>query len=421
MRNSRSGSSRGQDKEPRYPWTRKRRDGWQAVFSVAGRREYGPRRATRKQAYEDAQMMRARVLNGDGGELVTVLQAIKAFLAYHVKESKKDTVSFYRGKLEDFMAHIRPTTSLWQISHLDLLEFLEKRRDEGAERSIPHYRRALNAWLNWCVGEQLIDRNPIQKIAKARLKALTRAKPKRFPWLPQDVIIRICDLVEQSGGDELCPHSEPQFAADVVRLLYLSGLRRAEVCRLTPGHVDFTRGLVYVDGKREGDHDSQQLVAITEELEPVLQRLVKHAQERRVQSRGYLAFKNKDSLNTLFHRIRKYLKERHKDDFEDVGLDDFTPHAMRHSLGTNLIRQGVPLANVQMILRHKTPVMTARYVHANAPDLRESAARVSLLPSQDRPEAPAGDDPVAGPREPGEAETDVDDSASERPSDSPSA
>lgn len=396
MNPPRKSRSAGAEREPKYPYTRARRDGWQAVVTVAGRRLYGPERPTRREAHDDAQVMRGSALELGSAERVEYLAALKAFLAFHDRESRPATVRFYRQKLSDFMAHVRPTAPLDAISHHDVLRFLEERR-ETAERSVPHYRRALSAFWNWCVGESLVDASPMLRLPKSRLKAMTKAKPKRFPWLAESVILEICELVEQSTG----LFRETRFAADVVRLLYLSGLRRSEACRLTPAHVDFGRGLVYVDGKRDGDLDQQQLVAITPELEPVLRRLVEHAETRRAQARGFLVFANADSLGTHFWRIREWLKlERQKRKEADepellpgVELENFTPHAMRHSLGSNLIRKGVPLADVQMILRHKSPVMTSRYVHANAPDLRKSAARASLTRAPDP--APAGDEPAA--------------------------
>lgn len=382
--------------DPVYPYTRKRRGGWQAVITVNGRRTYGPRRDDRKAAYEDALMLKARV-DGSTAEDIEVLAAIKKFVAYHKEESREGTARFYLQKLSDWMEFAGPRSPLWSIHGYDLERFFEKRRDEGAARSLKAYRRALSAFFSWCRSEGLIEKqkDPLREIPELRLRSLTKARQDRYPWLPEDIIQRICDLIEQSVGR----WQHPQWQADVVRLLYLTGLRRAESCRLKVEHVDFVEGVIYVDGKREGKHDKLQMVPITEELTPILERLIAHTKRRtaRNRSRGYLIYSKAESMSEHFRRVRAFLKEEHKDEFKGVRIEDLKPHALRHSLGTNLIRQGVALAQVQMLLRHATPTMTSRYVHASTPDLRQSAARASLRqgpPSDEAPsEAPAAEGP----------------------------
>lgn len=385
--------------EPIYPWTRKKRGQWQACPTIEGRRCYGPQRDTRKEAYEDALMMIARA-EGQQGDEIELFPATQRWLDYHRQESKQGTVAFYAEKIEGLVLYIGMKTPLWQITGRDCERFLEFRRSE-AERSVKHFRRAMNAFFVWCVGQGLIKDNPMKQIPAARLRTLSKARQERFSWLPEEIVLQVCEAVEQSKGY----WREPQFTADVIRLLYLTGLRRSEACRLTAKNVDFSRELIYVQGKREGVHDSMDLIPITDETKPILERLIQRAKQR---GKPELFFARPDSMNGLFARVRVYITElvdvrearengrkvkppevkkggtpklraEVELDIEREQIKDLAPHALRHSLGTNLIRRGVPFADVQLILRHKTPGMTSRYVHASSPDLRRSAGRVSLL------------------------------------------
>jgi integrase len=46
-----------------------------------------------------------------------------------------------------------------------------------------------------------------------------------------------------------------------------------------------------------------------------------------------------------------------------VGIKAFGWHAIRHFTATTLFNKGYPVANIQVILRHKSPNTTERYLH----------------------------------------------------------
>jgi site-specific recombinase XerD len=58
---------------------------------------------------------------------------------------------------------------------------------------------------------------------------------------------------------------------------------------------------------------------------------------------------------------------------EKAGIKDFRWHDLRHCFGTKLIQEGKDLYKVQMVLGHKTPIMTQRYAHHDIESLRDAA------------------------------------------------
>ena len=56
--------------------------------------------------------------------------------------------------------------------------------------------------------------------------------------------------------------------------------------------------------------------------------------------------------------------------------DRFTPHQLRHSAATNLLRAGVPLHMVTRLMNHSNPSTTMRYVQAGGRELREWLGKV---------------------------------------------
>jgi integrase len=50
-----------------------------------------------------------------------------------------------------------------------------------------------------------------------------------------------------------------------------------------------------------------------------------------------------------------------------IDVPRYTPHALRHTAASTLVQDGVPLYDVQRLLGHESPQITARYAHL-APD-----------------------------------------------------
>lgn len=54
-----------------------------------------------------------------------------------------------------------------------------------------------------------------------------------------------------------------------------------------------------------------------------------------------------------------------------LGVPDYAPHALRHTAASWLVQRGVPLYDVQRLLGHESPGITARYSHL-APDAHDT-------------------------------------------------
>lgn len=57
--------------------------------------------------------------------------------------------------------------------------------------------------------------------------------------------------------------------------------------------------------------------------------------------------------------------------FEKAGAGRYTPHQLRHSACTNMLRCGIPLHYVTRLMNHANPTVTMRYVKAGGDELRE--------------------------------------------------
>jgi len=161
----------------------------------------------------------------------------------------------------------------------------------------------------------------------------------------------------------------------LLELLYSTGLRRAEVAALDVGDVDFVGGSVFVNRGKGG---KSRLVPLGENAAAALRLYVDAVRPRFAMKPGVPALflaaaRNGHSgkrLSAASIRIRIALHAK------TAGIErPVTPHALRHSLATHLLRAGADVRHVQAILGHSRIDTTEVYTHLVLGDLARAHAR----------------------------------------------
>jgi integrase/recombinase XerD len=153
----------------------------------------------------------------------------------------------------------------------------------------------------------------------------------------------------------------------MLHLMYASGLRVSELCGLRAGDIDLQRGLVAVRGKG----GKRRLVPVGE---VALDRIARYVQEVRPRAvRGetgetalFVSPRGGHFTREGFWRVvRRYAVA--------AGIVPLpSPHKLRHSFATHLLRGGADLRAVQAMLGHADLGTTEIYTHV-APDHVRSA------------------------------------------------
>jgi len=146
---------------------------------------------------------------------------------------------------------------------------------------------------------------------------------------------------------------------------FFCGLRRAELLALCSHHLSVgTRKLVGFKRKGGGDHTvpvGTMLDVYENKLPHLLPDLLWPALEGWHESGGPLVdVRNAQQLSRHLDHLLRY-----------VGAERFTPHALRHSAVTNLLRADVPLHLVSKLMNHTNMTTTLRYVRAGGDELAE--------------------------------------------------
>jgi site-specific recombinase XerD len=148
----------------------------------------------------------------------------------------------------------------------------------------------------------------------------------------------------------------------VLELLYGSGIRVSELCRLNRGDVDLRRRRATVWGKGA----RQRVVPISA---PAAAALRRHLDADGSLHDGAVPADDRDALflNSRHRRLGPRDVRRIVDRRSPVPTH---PHALRHSFATHLLDGGADLRVVQELLGHRDVATTQVYTHVSRERLR---------------------------------------------------
>lgn len=155
----------------------------------------------------------------------------------------------------------------------------------------------------------------------------------------------------------------------ILETLFSTGLRVSELCSLDQDDIDLKRGEFSVKGKGS----KIRLVFLSEQAKAAIA--------------SYLE-KRRDADGALFVRVPR---GEHFEKFEELRLaprsiqriikkyaiaagivgKKVTPHSLRHSFATDLLRNGADIRSVQALLGHSSVTTTQIYTHVTDKQLRE--------------------------------------------------
>lgn len=153
----------------------------------------------------------------------------------------------------------------------------------------------------------------------------------------------------------------------LIYVLYSTGMRVSEITQLTINALRLEEGFLYVQGKG----GKQRIIPLPEPIISLLQEYLNtlHAQFIKMhQPTDYLfpvAYGKKVkplSRQACWAIIKKIAK--------GIDLSQISPHTLRHSLATHLLKNGADLRSLQMILGHEQISTVQIYTHIETSYLR---------------------------------------------------
>ncbi len=253
-------------------------------------------------------------------------------------------------RLNPFFANFR----LDGVDESNVREFVQTRRRFGAKSStinrelatLSHMLRCASRW-GW--------------IAKDKVPVIDRLRegPGRIIALSDDQSAALLAAAQADQDTDLWLF---------VFVCLQTSMRHGEARRLRWEHYDAHRRRLYIPEAKAGERDQPVPMRLAEAL----------TEEMKIRgvSEGYVFVGGPGSATGYRHTFRKAFRRA----VERAGLDPnkVTPHTMRHTAITKLVKAGVDLPTVQKVSGHKTLSMVLRYSHVDGVHIDNAIEHIGI-------------------------------------------
>lgn len=286
-------------------------------------------------------------------------EAILEFKAYLMFEKSlaTNTIEAYIRDAEEFRGYCEERgISLTDVTNENIENFLAVLYDEGKERSSQaRIISGLRSFFGFLLISEVIGTSPIELIQS----------PKSVRKLPDVLTVEEVDVLIGSV-DLSAPQGHRNRA--ILETLYSCGLRVSELVNLKLSDLFFDDGYIRVVGKG----NKQRLVPVSGEME---KRVRMYLSERHLspiqKGEGDYLFLNRRGKHLSRVMIYNIIKEQ----AEAAGITkNISPHTLRHSFATHLIKGGADIRVVQDMLGHESIITTEIYTHLDS-EYKKDAVR----------------------------------------------
>jgi integrase/recombinase XerD len=218
---------------------------------------------------------------------------------------------------------------------------------------------AVRKFFSWLLNEQQIAYNP----------ASTLQLPKQPQRLPRGVLTK----AEARRLIEATPTTKPRDIRDraILETLYATGIRRAELIALTIYDADLQTATLRIE---HGKGNTKRVVPLTQSAIAALKLYLEEARAVFVREAGQVRlFVSTRSGGPLDDDdiVRIVAKAANR-----AGLKKHvTPHTLRHTCATHLLKGRADIRQIQKLLGHRRLSSTEVYTRVELTDLHEVIAR----------------------------------------------
>jgi len=270
------------------------------------------------------------------------------------------TLVAYEDSLQQFREWVQVTLADRapdQITARDVLAYLQYLREErhNGDSAVNRAVVVLRSFYCAMVAMDYLDHTANPLVGFPSIKAVPRKLPVALSAEQVDRLLHAPEADTVIGMRDRA----------MLALLYGTGIRASECASLRNGQVDLTQLTITVQGK--GGHE--RVIAINPELAEVLRSYMQVRGPALPTAPFFRSrFGRKLSRGTVYQRVRKWGQRSR------VGFP-LSPHRLRHTCATHLVRAGVGLVTLRDMLGHRLITSTQIYLHVTADDLRAAAAR----------------------------------------------
>ncbi len=281
---------------------------------------------------------------------------LREFHYYLISELNlsNNTWQSYERDVKQYINYIVKYRNVLEPSNIeisDLRSFIESlNRKKIAPSSQARKLSAIKSFHKFLVKEKIVKEDISSSIDL----------PKQIKKLPTILSIEEVDMLLNSLN-----HSTPIESRNkaMIELAYASGLRVSELVSLKLQDLHLDVGFVQVHGKG----NKERIVPVGEIAIDSLNEYINNNRNQLIKKHSDIVFVNgrdggQISRQGFFLIIKAKVKE--------AGINkEISPHKLRHSFASHLLKNGVDLRLIQELLGHENISTTERYTHIQNDDL----------------------------------------------------
>jgi len=230
--------------------------------------------------------------------------------------------------------------------------YLYKNLSDKKSRSQARSISALKSFFNYLVFEGLIKDSPISNIEAPKLE-------RKLPEvLTEDEINQLIKSVDLN-------HVFGQRNKTIIEVLYGTGIRVSELVNLQLSNIFFKESILKVNGKG----DKERFVPLGKIASTEIKTYINIRDKMKIDSKNTdILFINRYGRKLTRSMIFKIIT----DASTSISLEKkISPHTLRHSFATHLLKNGADLRTIQLILGHESITTTEIYTHLDTFHLEE--------------------------------------------------
>lgn len=286
------------------------------------------------------------------------LQIQKRYSTHTVRSYSNDLSGFFKflddkGLPDDVTAISSNDIRQWMKFMLDNSKEHKTKDHKPFNTSSVHRKiSCLRVFFKYLSREGVLKNDPLEKIVL----------PRKKKSLPVFVMEKAMDnlLDDKDFGDGFSGIRD----RTIIEMLYITGMRRAELIGLRNGDIDLDQQTVRVTGKR----NKQRIIPI---VIPYIKRLEEYVKARNenMASGPEAWFFVTDTGNKLYDKfvynlVNKYLSMV-------TTVEKKSPHVIRHTFATHMLNRGADLNSIKELLGHVNLSATQVYTHNTFEKLKE--------------------------------------------------
>jgi len=257
-------------------------------------------------------------------------ELIKYYIGSLLTEGKsKKTCYMYMRILNRF--HDDLGKPLLEVTVFDIRGWMAKQQKNISLRTLENYRSYLSSFYNWALKEDLIEKNPMQKINPITFQEKVKST---FTDVEIDKIRENCKTLRERAE---------------VELLLSSGARVSELTAMNINDINLTTHDVVI---RHGKGNKERVTYMTDVCAYHLARYLESRNDNDI-ALFVNKFGTRIGKNSIENDMRK-LAER-------TSIERVHPHKFRRQFGTDKVKRGMDIRTVQLLMGHSDINTTTTY------------------------------------------------------------